>query len=207
MRTASASGTCLSPTFRDSPPRSRLNSDTAGSLTDVTGAPAGHGCALRSSSRPARRFRARAATRANTECHDRVAAVPGGRQQQRRRRPTRLARQPARSTTSCLPITRDMLMPPVEQRVARQARKCLENFAADSAAGAIPSPPLLATSPTMRTASRRPGPALHHHQLGPRPCDTRRRPTWRWAARTPGPTTIHSPAPRRRASPVRNLVG
>ena len=33
-----------------------------------------------------------------------------------------------------LPITRDMLMPVVEQRVARQARKCLANFAAQAGA-------------------------------------------------------------------------
>ncbi len=36
-----------------------------------------------------------------------------------------------------LAITRDMLMPSVEQRVARQARKCLENFAA-TAGGRYP---------------------------------------------------------------------
>jgi hypothetical protein len=49
---------------------------------------------------------------------------------------TAYAAGPATATFNdeLLAITRDMLMPVVEQRVARQARKCLENFAAQAGA-------------------------------------------------------------------------
>jgi hypothetical protein len=115
----------LSPVYNDSPGAGVLNSDTAGQLT-VTGA--------------------QPATDVVAIIFAPGAPLPG---QDRIAIPNAVAsylegdnadadltfETAAPSTTfndRLLAITRDMLMPSVEQRIARQARKCLQNFAAST---------------------------------------------------------------------------
>ncbi len=139
----------LSPTFRDSQFAGVLNSDTTGQLT-VTGTPAATnvvaviiapGAVLSSQNRNP------ADTTVATE-------LPQYLEGENSNADTVYAAGPESSTFNdkLLLLTRDMLMPAVEQRVARQARRCLENFAA-SAGGRYPFAAQLTAWPSLTEVS------------------------------------------------------
>jgi hypothetical protein len=116
----------LSPLFRDSP-SGTLNSDTSGSLT-VTGTPAATNVVaviLAPGTSLPGQDRDPTNTNVTTE---RPNYLDGD----NNNGDTTYEAGPETPTFNdkLLVITRDMLMPSVEQRVARQARRCLENFAA-----------------------------------------------------------------------------
>jgi hypothetical protein len=119
----------FSPVFRDNAFAGTLNSDTAGSLM-ITGSPAAvnviaiifaPGASLPGQNRDP----------ANTNV---ATELPQYLEADNSNADAVYQAGPATSTFNdqLLPITGDMLMPAVEQRVARQARRCLENFAAST---------------------------------------------------------------------------
>jgi type II secretory pathway pseudopilin PulG len=119
----------LSPVFRDSPFAGTLNSDTAGSLT-VTGTPAATNVVAIILA-PGTTLSGQDRDPANTTVATELPHYLDG---ENNDSDTVYEAGPETSTFNdkVLLITRDGLMPSVEQRVARQARRCLETFAASN---------------------------------------------------------------------------
>lgn len=117
----------LSPVFRDYQFAGTLNSDTTGSLT-VTGTPAASNV-IAMIFAPGTSLSGQDRDPANTNVTTELPHYLDG---ENNDSDTTYQAGPETSTFNdrVLLITRDMLMPSVEQRVARQARRCLENFAA-----------------------------------------------------------------------------
>ena len=124
----------LSPAFRDSSAGGPLSSDTPGSLT-VAGTPSATDVVAIIIA-PGAPLPGQTRDPANTTISSELPQYLEG---DNSNADSTYQAGPESSTFNdrLLVITRDMLMPPVEQRVARQTRRCLENFAA-SAGGRYP---------------------------------------------------------------------
>ncbi len=123
----------LSPIYRDSSSAGTLNSDTPGALTVVGAQPANDVVAIV------------VAPGAPAGVQDRLASATAKENYLEGDNADGDVTYETGPETDAfndrlLPITRDMLMPAVEQRIARQARRCLQEFAYPSGPGSPPPP-------------------------------------------------------------------
>jgi type II secretory pathway pseudopilin PulG len=121
----------LSPVYRDSASAGTLNSDTSGALTVVGTQPASDVVAIVLAPGTPVGSQDRLASPTARESYLEGDNANGDQIYE-------TGVNTATFNDRVLAITRDMLMPTVEQRVARQARKCLQRFAYPSGPGSLP---------------------------------------------------------------------